>query len=603
MTGKTKFSWLILVTLLLSLLLGACGENPTATTAAATTGVATTAAPATTTTIAATPTIVAPTPTLAPTVGGPTVPPTFTAAPTVAAAPANIDWVSNGVCYEIFVRSFFDSNGDGIGDFKGMTAKLDYLNDGNPNSNKSMGVNCVWLMPIMASPSYHGYDQTDYYTVNPQYGTNDDFKTFTQEAKKRGIRVIIDLVINHTSREHAWFKAAGSDPNSPYRNWYIFSDTNPGYASPNGGPAWHRNPYGAGFYYAAFDSSQPDLNLRNPDVNKEINKITEFWLKEMGVDGFRMDAVKHLIENGQVQVNTRETQAWLRDYRKFYKSVKPDSFVIGEIFGSSSELAGYYPDGLDHFFDFTTAQGIVNSARQGNTGFVNLALDSFSKLPFQRYGSFLTNHDQNRVFSTLRTDVGSMKMAATALLTLPGLPFMYYGEEIGMSGFKPDPELRTPMQWTGDAATGGFTTGKPWQALNADTPKFNVAAQESDPASLLNVYRALVKARRTTPALASGNLLPVSASEGGVATYLRRLGDSTALVMLNMRDEPAKGVKLSAENTGLAAGQYTVTTLLGVGVANATPPTITVGANGEIVNYAPLGEMPPHSALILTLKK
>lgn len=593
----------VLACVLASLLLSACGESSptvTPTPPATATAVPTTIAP----TAIPLPPTASPTPTIEPTLAGPTVPPTFTAlAATPQPAPLAISWLNDGVCYEVFVRSFFDSDGDGVGDLRGLIAKLDYLNDGNPTSTKSLGVNCLWLMPINPSPSYHGYDVLDYYKVNPAYGTTDDFKTLVQEARKRGIRILLDFVPNHTSVQHAWFKDAAANPQSPYRDWYIFSDTNPGYSSPWGSAAWHKNPYGAGYYYGVFESGMPDLNYRNPAVTQEFYKISQFWLQEMGIDGFRIDAIKHLIENGMVQQNTRETQAWLRDYRKFYKGIKPDAFTVGEINGPSTELLGYYPDQLDEYFEFSLAQSLVTSAKNGTASFVGNAREAFIKWPNQRYGSFLTNHDQNRVMSVIGNDVQKMKMAAFAYLTLPGLPFLYYGEEIGMTGFKPDPELRTPLQWASDSVTGGFTSGKPWQKVNADTTSVNVQAQEADPNSLLNLYRSLIKTRRANSALAQGDFLRVTASESPVAAYLRQSKDEAVLVVINMGEEAAASVTLSLPESSLPPGQYKTNLLLKVNNTESATAPLMVGTNGAIKDYTPLPNLPGHSAYIIALKK
>jgi alpha-amylase len=203
------------------------------------------------------------------------------------------------------VRSFADSDGDGNGDLQCLSGKLDYLNDGKPGEGDVLGVTCIWLMPIMQSPSYHGYDVTDYMMAEDDYGTNEDFLEMMEEAHARNIRVIIDFPINHTSSEHPWFAEAHSSPESSYRDWYIFKDENPGYVGPWSQQVWPPAPAGDGVYYGIFDASMPDLDYTNPAVNAGIERITQFWLTEMGVDGFRLDAVKHMIEDGQAQENTR----------------------------------------------------------------------------------------------------------------------------------------------------------------------------------------------------------------------------------------------------------------------------------------------------------
>ncbi|MDQ3045297.1 MAG: alpha-amylase family glycosyl hydrolase, partial [Chloroflexota bacterium] len=228
---------------------------------------------------------------------------------------ATSNWWDEAVCYEVFVRSFADSDGDGIGDLLGLIDRLDYINDGDPNGGDDLGATCIWLMPVFASTSYHGYDVEDYYTIDPDYGTNEEFTEFITQAHDRGIRVILDLVLNHTSREHPWFQDALANPDSPYRGWYIWADEHPGYNGPWGAPAWHPSPLGDEFYYGIFWEGMPDLNYRNAEVTAEAEKVSAFWLNEMGADGFRLDAIKHLIEDERIQENTPETHEWLRDYR------------------------------------------------------------------------------------------------------------------------------------------------------------------------------------------------------------------------------------------------------------------------------------------------
>ena len=204
-----------------------------------------------------------------------------------APVPAD-DWRRGGTCYEVFVRSFQDSNGDGIGDLNGLTQRLDYINDGNPASHRDLGASCIWLMPVAASPSYHGYDVSDYYRVNPDYGTNADFKRLVAEAHRRGIHVLVDMVLNHASNQHPYFQAALRDTTSPYRSWFRWSKTEPG-PGPWGPPAWRKSPVRDEYYYGLFSPEMPDLNYENPAVREEANKVADFWLREMGVDGFRLD--------------------------------------------------------------------------------------------------------------------------------------------------------------------------------------------------------------------------------------------------------------------------------------------------------------------------
>jgi glycosidase len=456
-------------------------------------------------------------------------------------------WWQGAACYEIFVRSFSDSDGDGIGDLQGLIGKLDYLNDGQPGEGDDLGVTCIWLMPIMQSPSYHGYDVTDYLTVEDDYGTNDDFLRLMDEAHARNIRVVIDFPINHTSSEHPWFTEAASDPDSGYRDWYIFEDEDAGYIGPWGQPVWHSSPAGGDFYYGIFDSGMPDLDYTNPEVNTEIERITEFWLTEMGVDGFRLDAVKHMIEDGEAQENTPQTITWLEEYSAFIRSVEPDAFTVGEVNGSGTDgLLPYYPDTLDEYFQFELAQTIVNSASFGSARQLGPILNgSVGRLPDGRWGTFLTNHDQKRIASQLGGDFDKLRVAGMLLLSLPGTPFMYYGEEIGMPGDKPDPRLRTPMQWAGDSG-GGFTSGTPWAAMQPGWEELNVAAQGDDLGSVLATYRAWGQLREMHPALQTGDYIPIESGNQGMLAFVRQAEEETVLVFINLGSNPTEALAMTA---------------------------------------------------------
>lgn len=524
-------------------------------------------------------------------------------APPASPFPLQAGWWDNAVCYEVFVRSFYDSDGDGIGDINGLIAKLDYINDGDPGSQNDLGANCIWLMPVTEATSYHGYDVVDYYNVEQDYGTNDDFKRLIDEAHGRGIRVIIDLVLNHTSSENPWFKDAAGNPNSPYRDWYIWSPTDPGYRGPWGDVAWHPSPSGNEFYYGVFWSGMPDLNYRNPAVTEQAKKISAFWLNEMGADGFRLDAIKHLIENGATQENTPETVAWLRGYREFVAQTKPDAFTIGEVSGATPvTLKPYYPDQLDSYFVFDVGQKTLIAATTGQarqfTGSANVANNS---LPFGRWAPFLTNHDQDRAMSVLGDDVAKAKVAATALLTLPGLPFVYYGEEIGMLGAKGAPPrvdepLRTPMQWSAEA-NGGFTSGQPWQPLQPNVAATSVAAQDSDPDSLLNLYRRLIRLHTSQPALAQGSFTTLDSSERAVGAFVRQYEDEAVLVVINFGREDVADAVLSAEASDLAAGSYALEPLLG----DEPGAALAVNDGGSIADYTPLPTLAAQTGYIFKL--
>lgn len=511
------------------------------------------------------------------------------------------NWWNDATFYEIFVRSFSDSNGDGIGDFKGLTAKLDYLNDGNPSTKTDLGITGIWLMPFLASPSYHGYDVSDYMTINPAYGTMDDFKQFLAEAHKRGIHVIMDFVINHTSLEHPWFKAAASgDPK--YHDYYVWSKTDPGYSGPWGEKVWY--PYGSEFYYAVFDPGMPDLNYRNPAVTEEIHKIASFWVKDVGIDGFRIDGAKHLIEDGETQTNTPETQAWLKDFRSYYQGLQLKDWqpaqkpmAVGEVWDDSSITAPYVNNGdLDLVFNFQLADQIMGGVKLRDGTSIARAESEQSKLFTQgRYAAFLTNHDMDRVMSRFSGDFSKAKAAGAILLTAPGVPFIYYGEEIGMSGPKPDQNIRAPMQWSA-GQNGGFTSGSPWTNLYPNFDQVNVEKESADPQSLLSLYRDLIQVRSQNYALRVGQYIELSSSDSSVYAALRVADQEAVLVLINLNKDSAAGPKLSWEASPLK-GNYSLTPLMGGG----TYVSLKVDGKGGALNFQPVKEIPGNGVLIARL--
>ena len=516
-----------------------------------------------------------------------------------SSAPAPPAWTRGAVCYEVFVRSFSDSDGDGVGDLRGLIEKLDYINDGTPGARRDLGARCIWLMPVAASPSYHGYDVTDYYRVDPEYGTNDDFKRLVAEAHRRGIRVLVDMVLNHTSSEHYAFKHAALHRDSPYRDWYLWLPAHPGVRNPWGGDNWHRSPYGDEYYFGFFWHGMPDLNVQHPAVLEETKKIATFWLQEMGADGFRLDAVKHLVEadSGRRVEHLPGTHAFLREYAAHVRRVKPDAFTIGEVWDSIGAMLAYYPDQLDAYFAFEASDAILEAVRTGSARkFLAPFLRLQRALPPERWAPFLRNHDQTRTLTALGGDVARARVAATLLLTLPGLPFVYYGEEIGMTGDKPDPRLRTPMHWR-RAPAAGFTTGIPWEPLQPDSLTANVEAQDADPGSLLNLHRRLIHLRAEHPALGTGELVPLAAGSDAVAAYLRRDGTRAVLVVANLGVAPLSGVSLSSDARALPAGRYAPKSLLG------SPPAapLRIGPDGRIRGYVPLRSLGPMESYLFHL--
>jgi alpha-amylase len=513
----------------------------------------------------------------------------------VSAQTVPLPWWNDRVFYEIFVRSFYDSDGDGIGDLQGVIDKLDYLNDGDPHTTDDLGITGIWLMPIMDAASYHGYDVTDYLRVHPDYGTNDDFLRLIDAAHARGIAVIIDLVINHTSSQHPWFQAsAAGDP--AYADWYVWADADPGFVGPSGQRVWH--PRADRFYYGLFWGEMPDLNLSSPSVTAELYEIARFWLEEMGVDGFRLDAAKHLIENGAEQEHTAATLAWLRDFKAHVKAIKPDALLVGEVWSPSRIAARYVPDAVDLVFDFELAATIVASARGRNPSGIRAGIEAAQALyPFGQYAAFLTNHDQNRVMSEVRS-IDAARLAAAALLTAPGVPFIYYGEEIGMQGRKPDERIRAPMQWD-STPHAGFTSGAPWQPLQNDWQSVNAADQADDPASLLSFYRDLIHLRSRRPALRHGSFHTVSTSSSRLLAFLRRTDEERLLVIFNFNTDPVSGYALNYDGGGLES--VTEAQVI-FGSADQPPAAPSIDAQGGFSGYAPLPVLPERSVTILALQ-
>ncbi|ALC80312.1 MULTISPECIES: alpha-amylase family glycosyl hydrolase [Bacillus] len=446
----------------------------------------------------------------------------------------------NGVFYEIYVNSFYDSNNDGHGDLKGITKKLDYINDGNPHNKKDLQVNGMWLMPIHPSPSYHKYDVTDYYSVAPEYGNLRDFKKLTKEAHKRGTKVIIDLVVNHTSSEHPWFKKAGTDKNSKYRDFYIWADdeTDLNEKGPWGQQVWHKNPYGEGYYYGTFSSVMPDLNFDNPEVREEIIDVGKFWLKQ-GADGFRLDAALHVFE-GETPEGAKKNIEWWNEFRDAMRETNPQTYLVGEVWEQPEVVAPYYQS-LDSLFNFDLAGKIIDSVKNGADQGVADAASATDEL-FESYnpnkidGIFLTNHDQNRVMSELNGNINKAKTAASILLTLPGNPFIYYGEEIGMTGKKPDELIREPFRWYEGDGEGQSSWETP--VYNTGNNGISVEAQDKEKNSLLNHYRKMIRIRQLHEELIKGDLASIQVENSQVIAYSRSYEKESLQIYHNLSNKP-----------------------------------------------------------------
>lgn len=531
------------------------------------------------------------------------IPPTATSLPATAIVPAGptlvsgtdgMPWWNDTVFYEVFVRSFYDSDGDGIGDLNGLIEKLDYLNDGDPTTTTDLGVTGLWLMPIMESSSYHGYDVLDYYQVDSDYGSNEDFKRLMAEAHERGMRVIVDLVLNHTGRDHPWF-IESRDPNSDKRDWYLWQEAKPNYRGPWGQEVWH--PAGGSYYYAVFWDGMPDLNYNNPDVTAQMFDVVNFWAEEMEVDGFRLDAIKHLIENGAVQENSPATHGWFEQFYNHYKDIDPQFFTVGEAWTSTNEVLEYIGDEVDLAFQFDLALAAIASVKGGDSIHYELVQEQIvSDFPAGQYATFLTNHDQNRLMSQLTLRQERAKLAASLLLTSPGVPFIYYGEEIGMRGIKPDEQLRRPMQWTSDSPGGGFSDGTPWQPLERTYPQFNVSLQTADQTSLLSHYRQLIGLRNSYEALRIGDWYGVDSDLDTLYAFVRASDEETVLVLLNLGDEPITEYALTLP-AGIITAGTSPTILLGDGPV----APFSLNDDGGFGNYRPVASLPAASTTIILL--
>ncbi|MBK9751875.1 MAG: alpha-amylase [Chloroflexi bacterium] len=504
-------------------------------------------------------------------------------------------WWNDRVFYEIFVRSFYDSDADGIGDLQGVIQKLDYLNDGDPNTTTDLGVTGIWLMPITQSPSYHGYDVTDYQTVDEDYGTTEDFRELMAAAHERGIAVIVDFVANHTSDQISWFTASARG-DEDYADWYIWSDTDPGYAGPWGQGVWHQR--NGRYFYGVFWSGMPDLNYTNPEVTETMYDNARFWLEDMGADGFRMDALRYVVEEDRSMADTDSTLEWTANFNAYMDSINPNSLMVGEVWTDSDTVAQYLDAGsLDLAFEFDLATAMMSASSSGSSSIMQSRAANVNELyPNGQYAAFLTNHDQNRVMSELRSDVNKAKVAASLLLTNRGVPFIYYGEEIGMIGEKPDERIRTPMQWELEATTVGFTDARrPWEPMQSNFTTANVATQTDDADSLLSHYRNLIHLRNDHIALRQGDYIAVESGSRKLYAFIRQHADETLLVLINVDDEPITDYALT-----LAEGSFTLGTPAVIfGQGELTPLTLNMA--GGFDAYQPFAEVAPYSTTVIRL--
>ncbi len=450
-------------------------------------------------------------------------------------ATAERGW-QNGVWYEIFVRSFQDSDGDGVGDLQGVIQRLPYLAE--------LGVSGIWLMPIHPSPSYHGYDVIDYLDVNPDYGTLDDVKELLQAAHALGIRVIIDFVPNHSSSRHPWFEAAAAgDP--AFRDYYVWSADPPDWRGTRGGSAWHLNPVAANDHYLGlFSPGMPDLNHRNEHVRAAFQDVARFWL-ELGIDGFRVDAIQHMVESESGQIsNTPETYEWVREFVAFMKAEAPHAFIVGETWTEMPAIIRYHEAAdLPMSFDYPLWRALLSAVQARSAAdLVDIVAQAESLYPDDAVrGTFVSNHDQTRpgtLLSFPRRDEQRLKLLAGLLLTLPGTPFLYYGDEIGLPDGpgSADVEKRAPMRWTEPSPGGGFgfTTGTPWTDPGEVPSGVSVAAQQADLGSVWHAHRRLIELRNRLAALDDGDFSPLNAGSRAVLAATRTAGQERVLVLANL---------------------------------------------------------------------
>ncbi|HEX2968624.1 MAG TPA: alpha-amylase family glycosyl hydrolase [Bacteroidales bacterium] len=444
------------------------------------------------------------------------------------------------VTYEIFVQSFADSNHDGIGDFNGMTSKLDYIKD--------LGVEAVWLMPIHPSPSYHKYDVDDYYNVHPDYGTLKDFKRFVDEAHKRGIHVVIDLVINHSGRGNLWFREALKDDHIKYWDYYVWAHKDDPQVLPPEGQKWSnwRTVPGSNYlYFAFFDAGMPDLNYDNPKLRQEIFNIGRFWLSEMNIDGFRLDAARHIYPDERA----RDSQKWWEYFLQEMKKIKSDVYIVGEVWADFNTAAPYLK-GIPALFDFDMGSAIIKAVNdeKGNQLAVKHReiIEAYKSVnPDYIDNTFLTNHDQDRILSSVNGNINKAKIAASLLFTLPGSPYIYYGEEIGMLGKKPDELIREPFLW--DIRSRDSSRTK-WEVphYSNDTTVTPLSVQLTDENSLFNHYKNLIKLRNYSPALTTGDLTPVTISNQSICAFTRNDPKQSLLVIHNLSGT-SQNLKLPSE--------------------------------------------------------
>ena len=436
------------------------------------------------------------------------------------------------VFYSVFVQSFYDSDGDGIGDIPGLTSKMGYL--------KELGIEGIWMLPVHPSPTYHKYDVEDYLDIHEDYGTLDDYRQLVQKAHELEMVVLLDLVVNHTSNRHPWFKKAASG-NKKFRNYYVWSSDQP---EIDKNPwQWHEvrdeegNKLEGEKYYGLFWWEMPDLNFDEQKVRDEIIEIGKFWLGEVGVDGFRLDAAEHIYPPDEIN----KTLLWWKEFREAMEETNPEVIIVGEVWGGSDKTAPYLKSGFTSGFNFELADTIIQSLKKEEDRsivetYMNISEKYRGINPDYEDATLLSKHDRNRILTELDRDMNKAKIGAALMLTLPGNPFIYYGEEIGMLGEKPDEFIREPFLWNIEGEDPGQTSWEIPYASSSRTVK-PLIFQRDDRASMFNFYKNMIEVRKDNPALSKGSLRPLETGNNSVVSFFRFSENQEALILINLSSE------------------------------------------------------------------
>lgn len=435
----------------------------------------------------------------------------------------NAKQLEGEIFYNIFPISFADSDGDGYGDLQGIIKSLDYL--------KEMGVKGLWLNPIHPSPSYHKYDVTDYYGIDPQFGTMEDFKALIKAVHEKEMVLIMDMVLNHSSSQHPFFEKSMQNEKG-YEDFYVKAKDKESIPTKEKSAWYAKN---GQYYYASFWSEMPEFNLESAAVRKEMRKVLKYWL-DLGVDGFRYDAAKHAYDKNEYPDGTpllkKNVQFWL-EMKAFVKEIKPEAYVIAEVWMDNQAMSAY-GWAFDSLFNFDFGDGVVEALRSSNSSsFLSPYLKGrkhFEKYPQLMDGIFLKNHDQPRIASMFGRNLGQMKVAASILLTMPGNPYIYYAEELGYSGVKPDERIREPYKWDGYLE---IKTPQ-WETIELNKERENVKSQLTNAESMLNHYRTWGYFRSQSTVLKTGHFENLMIGNPQVMAYKR--GDEL-LIVHNLSNE------------------------------------------------------------------